>query len=455
MFDTVLIANRGEIALRVARACRELGIRVASVHSTEDASSRLARISDHAVQIGPAAARRSYLNIPAVIEAARQAGAEAVHPGYGFLSEDAEFAEACEENGLTFIGPPSHVLERLGDKAAARSLMSEVGLPLLPGSPAPVNTEAEAQELCAELGFPVIIKAVAGGGGRGMQIVRRAADVGRQYLTTRATAQQLFGDSRVFIERYLPAARHVEIQVLCDSYGAGIHLGARDCSTQRRHQKLIEEAPPPGLPAELIAEMGRLALAGALAAGYRGAGTFEFLLDPSTHEFYFMEVNGRIQVEHPVTEMITGIDLVQQQLLIAAGKPLELSQHDVDVHGVAIECRVNAEDPRRDFRPTPGTLSDFVVPGGPFVRVDTAAHAGARVSPSYDSLLAKVIAWGSDRPQALARMSRALREFEVVGQGVCTTAEFLDELLRHPDFVAARHDTGLVAKALGAFEAAA
>jgi acetyl-CoA carboxylase biotin carboxylase subunit len=448
MFSTVLIANRGEIALRVARACRELGIRVASVHSTEDVGDLLAGSADATVRIGPAAARRSYLNIPALIEAARRVGADAVHPGYGFLSEEAEFAEACAEHDLVFIGPPPAVLEQLGDKAAARSLMSGAGLPLLPGSPEPVNTVAEAQQLCAELGFPVIVKAVSGGGGRGMQIISDAADVARQYLLTRATAQQLFGDSRVFIERYLPAARHVEIQILCDNYGAGIHLGARDCSTQRRHQKLIEEAPPPGLPGELVAEMGELALRGALAAGYRGVGTFEFLLDPATRRYYFMEVNGRIQVEHPVTEMITGIDLVQQQLRIAAGESLAIKQSEVSPRGVAIECRVNAEDPRRDFRPTPGTLTEFVVPGGPFVRVDTAAHVGGRISSAYDSLLAKVIAWGPDRPSALARMSRALREFKVDGPGVHTTAEFLDELIRHPDFAAASHDTGLVAKAL-------
>jgi acetyl-CoA carboxylase biotin carboxylase subunit len=445
VFGTVLIANRGEIAVRVLRACRELGIRTVAVHSTEDRDSAVVRLADEAVQIGPAPARQSYLNAAAIIEAARQTGAEAIHPGYGFLSENPDFAEVCGANGLTFIGPPADVIAQLGDKTAARAAMSVAGLPLLPGSVEPLPDAESAAKLADEIGYPVIIKAAAGGGGRGMSIVEDSAEFSRAYQQTRATAQTLFGDGRVYVERYLPSARHVEIQVLCDRYGNAIHLGERDCSVQRRHQKLVEETPAPGLPAELTERMGEAAVRGALATGYLGAGTFEFVVD-TENNFYFMEVNCRIQVEHPVTEAVTGVDLIIEQLRIAAGEPLHLKQEDVRLTGVAIECRVNVEDPAKNFAPTPGVLDQFIPPGGPFVRVDTHGFAGYRVPAAYDSLLAKVIVWAPDREAAIRRMRRALAEFTVDGRGIRTTREFLDQVLRDPLFAEAKHDTSLVAK---------
>jgi acetyl-CoA carboxylase biotin carboxylase subunit len=448
MFDTILIANRGEIAVRVLRACRELGVRTVAVHSTEDKDSAVVRMADRAVQIGPAPAKQSYLNAAAVIEAAKQTGAQAIHPGYGFLSEDADFAEVCESNGITFIGPPAAVMARLGDKTSARAAMTEAGLPLLPGSVKPLADPESAKRLADEIGYPVIIKAAAGGGGRGMSIVHDAGEFARTYQQTKATALQLFGDGRVYVERYLPSARHVEIQVLADQYGNAIHLGERDCSVQRRHQKLVEETPAPGLPKELTERMGAAAVRGALATGYVGAGTFEFLVD-TENDFFFMEVNCRIQVEHPVTEMVTGVDLIAEQLRIASGEKLRLRQEDVRLDGAAIECRVNVEDPKRNFAPAPGLLETFDPPGGPFVRVDTHGFTGYRVPAAYDSLLAKVIVWAPDRTQAIARMRRALAEFAVDGPGVHTTCEFLDQVLADQEFADGKHDTGLVARLLG------
>jgi len=443
MFDKVLIANRGEIALRIARACRELGIRSVAVYSTEDRDSAVVSYADEAVHIGPAAARRSYLRIPSIVEAALRTGAQAVHPGYGFLSEEADFAQVCQDNDLTFIGPAPEVIAQLGDKTAARDLMARAGLPLLPGSLEPLRSAEEAHTLADSIGYPVIIKAAAGGGGRGMRVVERSADFVAAYRETRAGAKTLFGDPRVFVERYLASARHVEIQVLADSFGNVIHLGERDCSVQRRHQKLIEESPAPGLPPGLIEKMGTAAVDGARAAGYLGAGTFEFLLAPNG-EFTFMEVNCRIQVEHPVTEMVTGVDLVREQLLIAAGEPLSLTQADVTVRGAAIECRVNVEDPERAFAPAPGLLEEFVPPGGPFVRVDTHGFTGYRVPASYDSLLAKLLVWAPTREQARQRMDRALEEFRISGPGVHTTIDFLREVLQDRQFAAGEHDTGAV-----------
>jgi acetyl-CoA carboxylase biotin carboxylase subunit len=445
MFDTVLIANRGEIALRVARTCRELGLRVAAVYSTEDRDSPVVRFADQAVCIGPGPARHSYLYLPAIMEAARQTGAEAVHPGYGFLSEQADFAEACEAEGLIFVGPPPAVIDRLGDKSTARAAMADAGLPLLPGTIEPVSDAEAVAKLAADIGYPVIVKAVAGGGGRGMQVVTEPDDLPRQYREIRSTAQSLFGDDRVYVERYLPNARHVEVQVLCDSHGNGLHLGQRDCSVQRRRQKIIEEAPAPGLPRGLVEQMGHAAVRGLLAAGYVGAGTVEFLVDDQ-HRFYFMEVNCRIQVEHPVTELTHGVDLVREQLRIAAGEPLDVSQEELTARGWAIECRINAEDPERDFMPTPGRLTGLTLPGGPFVRVDTAAVAGGRISAAYDPLLAKICVWAPDRPQAIARMRRALAELSVEGPGVRTNRDFLLTALQHPHFVAGTHDTSLVGR---------
>jgi acetyl-CoA carboxylase, biotin carboxylase subunit len=449
VFDTVLIANRGEIALRIARTCRELGVRTVAVYSTEDADSAVVRYADAAVHIGPGAPRRSYLNIPAIMEAAFQSGADAIHPGYGLLSENPDLAEVCAANDITFIGPPAAILAALGDKTAARRQLTGAGLPVLPGSLDAIGTVAEAERLADEVGFPLIVKAAAGGGGRGMRVITGPGDVARRYLETRATAQTLFGDGRVYLERYLAAARHVEIQVLCDGFGNGVHLGERDCSVQRRHQKLIEETPAPRLPPALTAEMGAAAVRAAVATGYIGVGTFEFLVD-DRQRYYFMEVNPRIQVEHPVTELVTGLDLVAEQLHVAAGGRLRLAQGDVVRRGAAIECRVNAENPDRDFAPTPGTIAVLDLPGGPFVRVDTAARAGARISASYDSLVAKVVVWAPDRDGALARMRRALREFDIRagfearGEGLHTTRDFLLTVLDDPDFVAGTHTTALV-----------
>ncbi|BDT96328.1 acetyl-CoA carboxylase biotin carboxylase subunit [Nocardia sputorum] len=447
MFEKILIANRGEIALRVARTCRELGVRTVAVHSVADAESAVVRFADEAVQIGPSAAKRSYLNAAAILAAAELTGADAIHPGYGFLSESPDFADACRAAGITLIGPPADVMAQLGDKQSARTLMAKAGLPLLPGSLDPLELD-EAHALADSIGFPVIIKAAAGGGGRGMQVVHASAAFPRAYQETRATARMLFGDSRVYLEKYLAAARHVEIQVLCDGHGTGVHLGERDCSVQRRHQKLIEESPAPLLPEGLAARMGASAVHGVLEAGYVGAGTVEFLVDRDGNH-YFMEVNCRIQVEHPVTEMVTGIDLIAEQIRIAAGQPLGITQEDIIAHGAAIECRINAEDPAAEFAPAPGILAEFTPPGGPFVRVDTHAHAGYSIPPHYDSLLAKLVVWAPDRDRALARMRRALEEFRISGARVATTRDFLREVLDHPAMRAATHTTGLVDELLG------
>ncbi|GLH99298.1 acetyl-CoA carboxylase biotin carboxylase subunit [Phytohabitans aurantiacus] len=441
--SSVLVANRGEIALRVVRTCREMGIRTVVAHSTADRDSAGVWHADSSVQIGPPAAKRSYLNVAAVVSAALQSGVDAVHPGYGFLSEDADFAEACESNGLVFIGPPAKVLIDLADKARARQVAAAAGLPVLPGGMSTSPDANAAKELAAEIGYPVIIKAVAGGGGRGMTVVREPEDFLTAYARTRATAQAVFGDPGVYIERYLDVARHIEVQVLADRYGNAVHLGARDCSVQRSRQKLLEEAPPPGLPADVAERMAQQAVEAARHMGYVGAGTFEFLVDEE-NRFHFMEINCRIQVEHPVTEAIVGMDLVREQLLVASGEPLTVTQDGVLQRGAAIECRINAEDPARGFLPTPGTIDEFAAPAGPFTRVDSHCHPHMRVTPYYDSLLAKVIVWAPDRAQAIARMDRALREAVVRSDSVHTTIEFLQDVLAHPLFLEARHTTTLV-----------
>jgi acetyl-CoA carboxylase biotin carboxylase subunit len=447
MFSKVLIANRGEIALRIARACRELDILTVAVYSTEDRESAVVDYADEAVRIGPGAAKRSYLNIPSVVQAALCTGAEAVHPGYGFLSEDADFAEVCEANGLVFIGPPPEVIRCLGDKTTARVLMANAGLPMLPGSLEPLSDNLKAQRAADDVGYPVIIKASAGGGGCGMRVVHERTDFVRAFQDTRVQARALFGDDRVYVERYLKYARHVEVQVLADRNGNVVHLGERDCSTQRRHQKLLEETPAAGLPEGLAERMGQAAIRGARAAGYVGVGTFEFLVD-ARGEFYFIEVNCRIQVEHPVTEMATGVDLVQEQFRVAAGLPLDLRQEDVAVRGAAIECRINLEDPTRSFTPTPGLLEEFVPAAGPFVRVDTHGYPGYRVPANYDSLLAKLVVWAPTRTQALDRMRRALGEFRVSGPGIRTTAGFLRAVIDHAAFRSAEHTTSIVDQVL-------
>ena len=433
MFDKVLIANRGEIALRVARACRELGVASVAVYSSADADSAVVRFADEAVHIGPPAAAQSYLNAPSIIGAALKTGAEAIHPGYGFLSEDPYFPEICADHGITFIGPRPDVMEKVGDKTAARQLMGQAGLPLLPGTIEPVGTLGEAQDVAAEIGYPLIIKAVAGGGGRGMSIVWRAEELPQAYTTTRASAQAVFRDSRVYLERYLEAPRHTEIQILCDLDGNGVHLGERDCSIQRRHQKLIEESPSIHITEATRREIGAAAVRGALALGYTGAGTMEFLLDDDGNLF-FMEMNARIQVEHPVSEMVTGFDLIQSQIRVAAGEPLSVRQEDLVLRGHAIECRINAEDPERDFAPAAGRLETWVPPAGPFTRVDTHCYPGWTVSPFYDSLIAKLIVWAPDRASAIARLERALSEFYVDGRGIKTTIPLYQRVLAHPDF---------------------
>jgi acetyl-CoA carboxylase, biotin carboxylase subunit len=433
MFEKVLIANRGEIALRVARACRELGIKSVAVYSTADAESAVVKFADESVCIGPPAAGKSYLHIPNLIGAAQKTGADALHPGYGFLSEDPFFAEICTDNDITFIGPRPEVMERVGDKAIARDLMQKAGLPLLPGTIEPVGTSEEAQEIADGIGYPVIIKAVAGGGGRGMNVVRKSEDLVRLYQTTRATAQAIFKDSAVYIERYLDAPRHTEVQLVCDAHGNGVYFFERDCSVQRRHQKLIEEAPSIHLSDEQRRDIGERAVAGALSVGYTGAGTMEFLLDDDGN-LSFMEMNARIQVEHPVSEMITSSDLIQEQIRVAAGEPLSVSQDDVKLRGHAIECRINAEDPDRDFAPAAGTLEVYAPPGGPGTRVDSHCYPGWTIAPYYDSLIAKLIVWAPDRTSAIDRMDRALSEFRIEGRGVKTTIPFHRRVLANEQF---------------------
>lgn len=439
MLRKILIANRGEIALRVIRACRELGIRTVAVHSEADRESLHVRFADEDICIGPAPARDSYLNIPRIIAAAEITGADAIHPGYGFLAENAEFAEICERSEIVFIGPRADQIRRMGDKAMARRTMAEFGVPTVPGSADAVADETEAARLAVEIGYPVMIKAAAGGGGKGMRVAPDEDSLSRLFATARREAEANFGDPSVYLEKFLVRPRHVEFQVLGDRHGRAIHLGERDCSIQRRHQKLIEEAPSPALTPELRHTMGATAVRAAEAIGYVSAGTIEFLLDPEG-AFYFMEMNTRIQVEHPVTELVMGVDLVKEQIRIAAGEPLSLPDTaGWELRGHAIECRINAEDPERDFRPSPGEITIFHPPGGPGVRVDTHAYAGYHVPPYYDSLIGKLIVHGATRAEALARMRLALESFII--EGVHTTIPFLLELLQTPEFVAGDVDT--------------
>jgi acetyl-CoA carboxylase biotin carboxylase subunit len=444
VFSKVLIANRGEIAVRIIQACRELGIRTVAVFSQADADALHVQLADEAVCIGPPQAAQSYLKVAAIISAAEITGAEAIHPGYGFLAENPHFAEVCEGCGIRFIGPSASSIQMMGDKAAARRMAAAQGVPVLPGSQHPVRDLEEARRVARDIGYPVIIKASAGGGGKGMRVVPEPDALESALATAAAEAAAAFGDAAVYLERFLPDPRHVEIQILMDGQGQGIHLGERDCSIQRRHQKLLEEAPSPALTDALRQTMGRAALSVAQAAGYRNAGTVEFLLD-ERGSFYFMEMNTRIQVEHPVTEMVTGLDLVKAQLRIAAGEPLPLSQADVRISGHSLECRINAEDPDR-FLPSPGRLTNFRPPGGPGVRVDSHAYVGYVVPPYYDSLLGKVIVHAHDRGEAIARMQRALGEMQI--QGVQTTIPFHQKVLRHPDFLAGRTSTRFLERLL-------
>jgi acetyl-CoA carboxylase biotin carboxylase subunit len=438
MFRKVLIANRGEIALRVIRACRELGLATVAVYSEADHESLHVRFADDDVCIGPAPARLSYLRIPALIAAAEITGADAIHPGYGFLAENAEFAETCAASGVTFIGPTAEQIRAMGDKAMARKIAQEVGIPVVPGSKGAVGDAAEAQRIAEGIGFPVLIKAAAGGGGKGMRVAHEPESFGQAFQLARNEALAAFGSSEVYVEKYLARPRHVEIQVMGDRHGRVMHLGERDCSVQRRHQKLVEESPSPAVDADLRERMGDAAVRAAEKIGYVGAGTVEFLLDQDG-SFYFMEMNTRIQVEHPVTEMVTNFDLVKEQIRVAAGEPMAFEIKGGRVRGHAIECRVNAEDPYRNFQPSPGAITTFHPPGGPGVRVDTHIYAGYTVPPHYDSLLAKVIVHGNNRTEALARMRQALDSFII--EGVTTTIPFLRRVIEHPDFAAGRVDT--------------
>jgi acetyl-CoA carboxylase biotin carboxylase subunit len=444
MFDKVLIANRGEIALRIHRACREMGIQTVAIHSTADSDAMHVRLADESVCIGPPPARDSYLNIAAILSAATIAGVDAIHPGYGFLSENARFAEAAEAHGFTFIGPtPAHIA-MMGDKIVAKQTAKELGLPLVPGSPGPVGAVEEVIELGEQTGWPVLIKAVAGGGGRGMKVVYEASGAAEAFSLARAEAKAAFGNDSVYVEKYLGKPRHIEIQVLGDGRGEGVHLGERDCSLQRRHQKVLEEAPSPALNKEQRDRIGELAAAAVRKLKYRGAGTMEFLFQDG--EFYFIEMNTRLQVEHPITEAITGIDLVREQIRIAAGAPLGLSQRDIVFNGHAIECRINAENPET-FVPCPGRVTDYHAPGGLGVRVDSGLYSGYVMPPFYDSMVAKLIVAGPSRNECLMRLRRSLEEF-VIG-GIETTIPLHRRIIGEQAFIDGDYDIHWLEKLVG------
>jgi acetyl-CoA carboxylase biotin carboxylase subunit len=432
MFRKILIANRGEIAVRIIRACREMGIRSVAVYSEADRDSLHVHSADEALCIGPAAGSESYLNVARIISAAEVTDADAIHPGYGFLAENADFAEVCQECNMTFIGPSPDAIRRMGDKGVAKETARQAGCPTVPGSDGVVEDIDEAFALAAEIGFPVLIKAVAGGGGRGMRLAHSPEEFRSAYNTARAEAKAAFGNGSVYIEKYLRNPKHVEVQILGDKHGNIVHLGERDCSVQRRHQKLVEEAPCPVIDEAMRQRMGDAAVACARACDYSGAGTIEFLLDEDRRSFYFIEMNTRVQVEHPVTEFVTGIDIIREQIAVAAGAPLSFRQEDVRLHGHSIECRINAEDPARNFMPSPGKLIDYVPPGGPGVRVDSACYPGYIIPPFYDSMVAKLIVFDKTRDQAIARMKRALNEFVV--EGVKTTIPFQLRVMDSPLF---------------------
>jgi acetyl-CoA carboxylase biotin carboxylase subunit len=430
MFDKVLIANRGEIALRINRACKEMGIDTVAIHSTADADAMHVRLADESVCVGPPPAGQSYLNIPAIISACEITGAGAIHPGYGFLAENARFAEIVREHDITFIGPTPEHIRLMGDKIAAKQAVKDLGIPTVPGSDGAIESDLEAVKLAGQMGYPVLVKAAAGGGGRGMKVARSAGDLPLALSTARAEAKAAFGDDAVYLEKYLERPRHIELQVIADSHGKVLHLGERDCSLQRRHQKLWEEAPSPALNREERARIGKTVTDALDKLGYLGVGTVEFLYENG--KFYFIEMNTRLQVEHPVTEMITGLDLVREQIRIADGHPLELNQADVTFSGHAIECRINAEHPFT-FQPSPGKIAEFHAPGGLGVRMDSAAYSGYRIPPYYDSLVGKLIVHGRNRNECLMRLRRALDEL-VVG-GIDTTIPLFQELIRQPDII--------------------
>ncbi|RLK46534.1 acetyl-CoA carboxylase biotin carboxylase subunit [Alkalispirillum mobile] len=445
MLEKIVIANRGEIALRVLRACRQLGIKTVAVHSSADRELKHVRLADESVCIGPPASAESYLNIPAIISAAEVTDAMAIHPGYGFLSENADFAERVEQSGFVFIGPKAETIRIMGDKVAAIRAMLEAGIPCVPGSGGPLADDADANlRIAREIGYPVLIKAAAGGGGRGMRVVRSEAGLLNAISLTQTEAQSSFGDSTVYMEKYLDNPRHVEVQVLADGQGNAIHLGERDCSMQRRHQKVVEEAPAPGITPEERRFIGERCAEACRQINYRGAGTFEFLYQDG--EFFFIEMNTRLQVEHPVTEMVTGVDLVKEQILIASGQPLRYRQEDIEIRGHAMECRINAEDPRT-FMPSPGTIDQYHAPGGPGVRVDSHVYSGYRVPPYYDSMIGKLITHGEDRESAIARMRTALSE--VVISGIKTNTPLHQEIMDDAGFQTGGMNIHYLEKKLG------
>ncbi|WP_448597088.1 acetyl-CoA carboxylase biotin carboxylase subunit [Thermoleptolyngbya sp.] len=440
-FEKILIANRGEIALRILRTCEEMGIATVAVHSTIDRNALHVQLADEAVCIGEPPSSKSYLNIPNIIAAALTRNVSAIHPGYGFLAENARFAEICADHQIAFIGPSPAAMRAMGDKSTAKETMQRIGVPTVPGSDGLLTDEKEAMAIARKIGYPVIIKATAGGGGRGMRLVRSEDDLVKSFLAAQGEAEAAFGNPGVYLEKFIERPRHIEFQILADGHGNVIHLGERDCSIQRRHQKLLEEAPSPALTPELREKMGAAAVRVAQAIHYLGAGTIEFLLD-SSGQFYFMEMNTRIQVEHPVTEMITGMDLIAEQIRVAQGDRLRLTQEQVQLRGHAIECRINAEDPDQNFRPAPGRISGYLPPGGNGVRIDSHVYTDYEIPPYYDSLIGKLIVWGSDRPTAIRRMKRALREFAITG--LPTTISFHQRILETQDFVDGRVYTNFV-----------
>jgi acetyl-CoA carboxylase biotin carboxylase subunit len=447
VFRKILIANRGEIAVRVMRACREMNIRTVAVYSEVDRKSAHVRYADEAYLIGPAPSTESYLRIDRVLDAARRSGAEAIHPGYGFLAENPDFARACEEAGIVFIGPPVSAMELMGSKTAARHALIREGLPVVPGADRNLENFDEIARIAGEIGYPVMLKASAGGGGKGLRMVREESELESAYRTARSEAQNAFNDSAVYLEKFIEHPRHVEIQILGDRHGNLIYLGERECSLQRRHQKVMEECPSPAVNADLRRRMGETAVRIGKLAGYWNAGTVEFLLDQKGN-FYFLEMNTRLQVEHPVTEMVFGVDLVKAQIRIAAGEPLAWRQEDVQMRGVALECRVYAEDPANNFFPSPGLITRLHGPAGPGIRLDSGVYEGLQVPLEYDPLLSKLAVWAWNRSEAITRLQRALGEYEI--QGIHTTIPFFRRVLQHPDFVAGRLDTGFIDRVLAA-----
>ena len=441
MIEKILIANRGEIAVRVIRACREMGIRTVAVYSEADKDALHTQLADEAVCIGPAPSAESYLNMQNIISATLVSGADAIHPGFGFLSENSKFAELCEQCKITYIGPDSKVISALGNKSVARNTMVEAGVPVIPGSKEPVYTVEEGEKIAGEIGYPIIVKAALGGGGKGMRVAQTPDEFQTSFQTAQKEAQMAFGDGTMYLEHFVEHPRHIEFQILADKYGNVVHLGERDCSIQRNHQKMIEESPCEVISDELRARMGEAAVKAAKAAGYENAGTIEFLLDKEGR-FYFMEMNTRIQVEHQVPEWVTGVDLVKEQIRIASGLPLSCKQEDIQLTGHAIECRINAENPSKGFRPSPGTITDMYFPGGKGIRIDSAVYSGYTIPPYYDSMIAKVIVWAKNRTEAIRKMQSALGE--VIIEGIDTNVDYQYEILDHPDFQSGNTDVEFI-----------